>query len=110
MAKGTGLPTNSILVAPDYVQGVVLATGSSNAQAFDVPAGMAYVGFSMNGDFWVSYGSTAATIPGTSTTAGTTTPELNPTFRNLRSTQATTGIAISAEQVTKGSMSWYKAA
>ena len=70
MSKGTGVPTQSILSAPDYTQAVVLATGSSNAQVFDVPAGMGYCGFSMNNDFWVKYGSTAVVIPSTSTTAG----------------------------------------
>ena len=105
MAKGTGLQPNTLLQVPDFVQAVVLA--SSVGQAFDVPAGMRYVAFSMNADFWVKYGSTAALIPSTSTTAGTSSPELNPTARDIRSTSLTTGLSIIAPAATSGSMAWY---
>ena len=107
MPKGTGVPTPAILATPAYIQAVVLATGSSNAQAFDTPAGMGYVGFSMNQDFWVDYGSTAAVIPSSSTTAGSSSPELNPTYRNIGSTLSCTGISIASEYITKGSINWF---
>lgn len=110
MSKGLGFASNEILAFPDYTQGVSLSTGSSNAQAFDVPAGMGFVVFSMNNDFWVKYGAATATIPSSSTTAGTTTPELNPTYRRIGSTASCTGIAIASEYATKGSINWYKSA
>lgn len=107
MAKGTGVPTQSILVRPDSVQAVVLA--ASTGQAFDVPAGMAYVAFSFDQDFWVRYGSTAAAVPSTSSTSLTTNAELNPTFRNVQSTATTSGISLISEFACKGSLNWYKA-
>lgn len=105
MSKGTGVPVASILHAPDYTQAVVLSSGVG--QAFDVPAGMGFVGFSLTEDFWVKYGSTAAAVPSTSTTAGTSSPELNPTYRNLSSTAKTTGISIVSDAAAKGSINWY---
>lgn len=108
MSKGTGIPTNSILAAPDFVQGVVLA--ANTAQAFDTPTGMGYVAFSFDQDFWVKYGSTAAAIPSTSTTAGTSSPELNPTIRNLASTASCSGISIVSAFGCNGSLAWYKPA
>ena len=97
MAKGTGLPTQSILVRPDAVQAVVLAAGTG--QAFDVPAGMAVVAFSMDQDFWVRYGSTSLT----------TNAELNPTVRNVQSTATTSGISLISAVACSGSLGWYKA-
>jgi len=107
MAKGTGLPTQSILAVPDAVQAVVLAAGTG--QAFDVPTGMACVAFSMDQDFWVLYGSTAASVPTTSSTSLTTNAELNPTVRNVQSTATTSGISIISSVVCSGSLAWYKA-
>jgi len=107
MAKGTGLPTQSILVRPDAVQAVVLAAGTG--QAFDVPAGMAVVAFSMDQDFWVRYGSTAAAVPSTSSTSLTTNAELNPTVRNVQSTATTSGISLISAVACSGSLGWYKA-
>lgn len=106
MAKQTGVPTPSILQFPDFIQAVVLSSGVG--QAFDVPTGMGYVGFSMNADFWVRYGSTAASVPSTSSTSGSTNSELNPTYRNVGSTAATTGISLVADTAVKGSLNWYK--
>lgn len=106
MSKGTGVPTPSILLTPDYTQAVVLSSGVN--QAFDVPTGMGYVGFSMNNDFWAKYGSTAAVVPSSSSTAGSSTPELNPTYRNFGSTQGCTGISLVSDFATKGSLNWYK--
>ena len=108
MSKGTGIHAQSILTFPDYTQPVVLSTGSSNAQAFDVPTGMRFAGFSMDHDFWVKYGSTAVAIPSTSSTAGSSSPELNPTYRDLQSSAACTGISIASEYATKGSINWYR--
>lgn len=108
MAKGPGIPTNQILQAPDFVQGVVLAAGT--AQAFDTPTGMGYALFSFDQDFWVKYGSTAATVPSSSTTSGTTNSELNPTIRNIASTASCTGISLISNFTANGSISWYKPA
>ena len=107
MAKGTGLPPNTILAAPDFVQHVSLA--SSVGQAFDVPAGMGIVNFSFRGDFSVRYGSTAAANVTTSSTAATGS-EINPTIRDLRSTASTTVISVIADQAILGTLSWYKPA
>jgi len=107
MAKGTGLSMQAILTRPDFTQAVVLAAGTG--QAFDVPTGMAFVAFSMDTDFWVRYGSTAAAVPSSSTTSGTTNAELNPTTRFVGSTATTSGISIVSAYACNGSMSWYKA-
>lgn len=106
MSGQTGVPTPSILQKPDITQSVVLSSGVG--QAFDVPAGMGYAGFSMNADFWVRYGSTAAVVPTTSSSAGTTSAELNPTYRNLSSTAGTTGFSMVSDFGAKGSINWYK--
>lgn len=107
MAKGTGVTIQSILARPDSVQAVVLA--ANTGQAFDVPTGMAFVAFSMDQDFWVRYGSTAASVPTTSSTSLTTNAELNPTVRNIQSTATTSGISLISATACSGSMAWYKA-
>lgn len=109
MSGNTGLgDPRVILAAPPLVVWVVLATGSSNAQAFDAPAGRPIANFSFNADVWVSYGTTAAAIPTTTSTASTTAnAELNPSTRNLGSTVACTGISLASEVAAKGSISWY---
>lgn len=109
MAKGTGIPTQSILAVPDFVQNVVLA--ANTGQAFDTPTGMAYVVFSFNADFWAKYGSTSAAIPTSSSTIGSSalSSELNPTARNIQSTATTSGISLIADSACKGSMAWFKA-
>jgi len=107
MPKGTGLPPNTILSAPDFVQHVSLA--SSVGQAFDTPAGMGYVLFSFRGDFSARYGSTSAANVTTSSTAATGS-EINPTIRNIVSTAQTTGISVIADQAITGTLSWYKPA
>lgn len=108
MARNTGTrnPTE-ILGRPDFVQPVVLTTGTSNAVSFDTPTGMGYVAFAMNVDFWAVYGSTGVTIPATNST-GSTGSELNPTIRNIGSTQSCTGITLASEYAGKGSLAWYK--
>lgn len=108
MAKGSNLRVQDVIAAPDFVQAVVLA--ANTGQAFDTPAGMGKVLFSMTGDFWVKYGSTAALVPSTSTTGGSSSPELNPTMRDIVSTAACTGISIIAAAVQSGSLAWYKPA
>ncbi len=107
MPKGTGLPPNTILAAPDFVQHVSLA--SSVGQAFDTPAGMGYALFSFRGDFSVRYGSTGAANVTTSSTAATGS-EINPTIRDIRSTAHTTGISIISDQAINGTISWYEPA
>ena len=82
MSKGTGIAAGQILGFPDFVQAVVLV--ANTGQAFDTPAGMGSVLFSMNADFYARYGSTAAAVPTTSSTAATGS-ELNPTARNIGS-------------------------
>jgi len=108
MAKGSGIALNGILATPDYTQPVVLSSGVG--QAFDTPTGMAIAAFSMNNDFWVKYGSTGATVPSTSSTAGSSSPELNPTMRFVGSTLSCTGLSIVSDFAAKGSINWYKAA
>lgn len=109
MSGNTGLlHPGDIIGKPDQVVHVVLATGTSNAQAFDVPTGKGVLVPSFNTDFWMSYGSTAASIPSTSSTANTTSnAELNPGARYLSSTAACTGISIASEVACKGSLAWY---
>lgn len=112
MAGNTGLVAPGVILAdPDCVTLVALGTGSSNAQAFDVPAGKNIANFSFNGDVWVSYGTTAAAIPSTSSTANTTSnAELNPTIRNIGSTVVCTGVSLASEVAAKGSIAWYSKA
>ena len=105
MSKGPGIRMQDVMVSPDFTQSVVLSSGT--AQAFDTPTGMCFASFAMNNDVWVSYGSTAAAVPSTSSTAATGS-ELNPTIRNIGSTLATTGISLVSDYATKGSINWFK--
>lgn len=98
--------SNEILNPSDYVQAVVLSSGVT--QAFDVPTGAGFVAFAFDNDVWVKYGSTGATVPTSSSTLGSSTPELNPTVRNLSSTLGCTGISIVSDYACKGSLSWFK--
>lgn len=98
--------SNEIMQRPDYIQAVVLA--SSVGQAFDLPAGAGIVGFSFPDNFWVKYGSTSALVPTTSTTAGSSSAELNPTIRNVGSTQSCTGISIISVNAQAGSITWWQ--
>lgn len=107
MAKGTGLSINQLLSRPDFTQAVVLAAGTG--QWFETPTGMGAVIFSMDQDFWVQWGSTAAAVPSSSTTSGTTSAELNPTTRFIGSTATTSGFSIVSSFACKGSLDWYKA-
>lgn len=97
--------SGEIRADPDFVQPVVLSSGSSAAQAFDTPAGAGYVAFSFNTDIWVRYGSTAATPP-TTTSTGSSGSELNPTIRNIGSTLSCTGISIASDTPGKGCLIW----
>ena len=101
----TGLlhPTE-ILRAPNYVNTAVLA--AATGEAFDVPAGAQYVSFGANVDFFVKWGSTAASVPSTDYTDGSGS-ELNPTVRNIGSTNATTGLSLIAVTTGIVTMSWY---
>jgi hypothetical protein len=101
---GTLHPTE-IVSSPDVVQQAVLAAGTG--QAFDVPTGGAYCLFSSNVDLWVRYGSTAASIPTTSSTGSSTNAELNPTARNIGSTLGCTGISIISASSGYATMAWY---
>lgn len=98
--------SNEIIQRPDFVQAVVLA--SSVGQAFDVPAGAGFVAFSFSDNFWVLYGSTAAGLPSSSSTGGSTNSELNPTVRNIGSTASCTGISISSPNAQAGSLTWWQ--
>lgn len=97
--------SQEILTPSNLTQAVVLSSGV--AQAFDVPTGAGFVAFAFDNSFWVKYGSTGALVPSTSSSAGTTSSELNPTARNLSSTLACTGISIVSDYATKGSLSWF---
>lgn len=104
--KGTGLThPQDVIVSPDYVQQAVLV--ANTGQAFDVPTGGSYVVFGSNADFMVRWGSTAASIPTTSSTGSSTNAEMNPTARNVGSTASTTGFSIIAATVGIVTMSWY---
>lgn len=105
--KGTGLThPQDIISTPDTVQRAVLAAGTG--QAFDIPALGSYVIFGSNVDFLVRWGSTAAAVPTTSSTAvSTDLTELNPTARNVGSTADTTGFSIIAATTGIVTMSWY---
>lgn len=102
---GTGLlhPTN-IIRAPNYVNVAVLSSGTG--QAFDVPAGVQYVTFGADIDFFVKWGSTGASLPSSSLVTGAAA-ELNPTTRNIGSTNATTGLSIIASAAGTVTMGWY---
>lgn len=106
--KNSGLlhPTEIIAVS-DTVQQAVLVGGTG--QAFDVPSGARYCSFapSLALDFWVRYGSTAASIPTTSSTGSSTNSELNPTTRNIGSTAMTTGISLVAASAGYVTISWW---
>ena len=108
MSKGPGLNSGDVLNFPDFTQAVVLSSGVG--AAFDTPTGMGFVAFAMNQDFWVTYGSTAAAVPSTSSTSGSTNSELNPTMRRIGSTASTTGISLVSDSPAKGSLNWYKPA
>jgi hypothetical protein len=57
---------------------------------------------------WISFGSTSAAIPTTSSTAATTTNSvLNPGPRFLTSTAACTGLSLASEVAAKGSLSFW---
>ncbi len=104
--KALGITNSDEIPQPsNYVQGVVFAAGTG--QAFDVPAGAGYVAFSFPSDFWVKFGSTGVVIPTSSTTAGSTSPELNPTARNIGSSAGCTGISLISATTQAGSISWY---
>ena len=106
--KNSGLlhPTELIAVS-DTVQQAVFVAGTG--QAFDVPAGSRYCSFapSLSLDFWVRYGSTAASIPTTSSTGSSTNSELNPSTRNIVSTAVTTGISVISATTGYLTISWW---
>lgn len=104
--KGTGLThPQDILAIPDYVQQAVLV--ANTGQAFDVPTGANYVVFGANTDFFARYGSTAASVPTTSSTGSSTNAEMNPTARNVGSTLTTTGLSLVAASAGIVTMSWF---
>jgi hypothetical protein len=96
---------SDILASPDTVQQAVFVAGTG--QAFDVPAGGHYVVFSGSVDFWVRYGSTAASIPTTSSTGSSTNAELNPSSRNIGSTLSCTGLSVVSASTGYLTMAWY---
>ena len=91
---GTLHPTEN--PAPsDAIMSIVLA--AATGQAFDMPAGSGYVNFAGNVDYWVRFGSTAAAIPGASSTAASSAAAVfKPTIRNFGSTASCTGFSIIA--------------
>ncbi len=101
---GTLHPTE-ILTFPDNVQQCVFV--ANTGQAFDVPTGTNFVNFSSNVDFFVRYGSTAASIPTTSSTGSSTNAELNPTVRNIGSTLSCTGVSVVSAFAGILTMGWY---
>lgn len=105
--KTLGIPhPTEVVVSSDTIQQCVFAAGT--AQAFDVPPGAGYVGFSSNVDFWVRYGSTTVSIPTTSSTGSSTNAELNPIARNLGSTLSCTGYSVISASTGYLTMAWYR--
>lgn len=96
--------SGEILGAPNFVQDVVLSSGV--AQAFDTPAGAAYVAFAFTDNIRAQYGTTGAALP-TTTSTNSSGSELNPTIRNLGSTLSTTGISIISPSACNGSLAWF---
>lgn len=83
-----GLPSSASLATCVF-------TAASSGHAFDTPAGTRNVLFSATCDFYAAYGTTAATVPSSDTTAGSSAfgpVELNPTIRHL--TTASTGFSL----------------
>lgn len=68
------------LRAPAYIQARVLA--ASTAESITVPTNATFVAFSANCDFYVSYDSDTAVVPGADVDDGTSN-ELNPTVRYI---------------------------
>lgn len=98
------LRPSMIMAFPDYVDAAVLAANTANT--YNVPSGAAFVGFSANIDFYVSYGNTGATLPTTDNVAGTAS-ELNPTIRYIGSTKETTGITLVSGSSGQVTLSWF---
>lgn len=101
---GTLHPTE-IPTASNTIQQAVLAAGT--AQAFDVPTGGCIVAFGSDVNFWVSWGSTAASIPTTNSTGSSTNAEMNPLQRNIVSTAACTGYSVVSPSSGYLTASWY---
>ncbi len=107
--RGIGTRNQAEITAPpDTITQTVFATTAP--QAFDIPSGANYVGFSFNGDISVQYGSTKANWPATASSAantGTSNGEINPSIRNIGSTLGTTVISIAPAGACQGSLSWW---
>lgn len=97
-------PTD-IAASPDTIGIAVLV--AATGQAFDVPAGAGFVSFGADCNFIARYGSTSAQVPTSSSTAGSTSGEVNPTARNIGSTQSCTGISLISATSGIVTMSWY---
>jgi hypothetical protein len=101
-------PTD-VLNYSDAIGTVVCVAGT--AQAFDTPAGAGFVSFSPTGgiDFYVAFGSTGATVPTTSSIAGTTANRsvANPTVRNIGSTLSCTGISVVSGSAGVVTVEWF---
>lgn len=105
--KPLGVPhPTEVVPFSDTVQQAVLV--AATGQAFDTPTGAGFVVFSSNVDFFVRYGSTAASVPSTSSTGSSTTSEMNPTARNVGSTLGCTGISLIAASAGIVTMAWYR--
>jgi hypothetical protein len=81
------------LRAPAYIQVRVLA--ASTAESITVPTNAAFVAFSANCDFYVSYDSDTAVVPGADVDDGTSN-EMNPTVRYVPGLTSLSVISASA--------------
>jgi hypothetical protein len=99
---------NQVLPAPGFVTQVA-SSGAGAVYAVDTPAGASHVSFGpqIGMDIFVVYGSTAASQSTSPSTAGTS-PECNPTARNIGSTASTTGLSIAFSASGICSLSWFK--
>ena len=101
-------PYGSLAIPSSASIATCVFAAASSGHAFDTPAGCRNVLFSGTADFYVAYGTTAATVPSSDTTAGSSNfgpVELNPTIRHL--TTASTGISLVASSSGIVTMAFY---
>lgn len=103
-------PTDRYQTYSDSVGTLSLA--AATGAAVDVPAQAHFLQAQSDAPFWIRYGSTAASIPSSSSTASSTNSEYVPLAamplrRNIGSTLTTTGISIIAPTTGIVSLQWF---
>lgn len=95
MPNNTGLLRPANIVQPSSAVATI-ALSTTPQQIDNIPFGQV-VTFGATANFGVSYGTTVAVFPSSSTTSASTAggaTEINPTVRNIMSAQVTTGITV----------------